>query len=61
VVNLIEFQSLRFKSFHLISPEGEIKNGSDALIDLIEMLTAGHTISKIIVSIPFGMQVTKFI
>jgi predicted DCC family thiol-disulfide oxidoreductase YuxK len=54
-------QSLRFKSFHLISPAGEIRSGEDALINLIELLPIGHTISKIIVSAPCGIQMIKFI
>ncbi|MGH9975438.1 MAG: DCC1-like thiol-disulfide oxidoreductase family protein [Nitrososphaeraceae archaeon] len=54
-------QSLRFKSFHLISPAGEIRSGEDAIIDLIKLLPVGHTISKIIVSAPYGIQMIKFI
>lgn len=54
-------QSLRFKSFHLISPAGEIRSGEDAVIDLIKLLPVGNTISKIIVSAPFGIQMIKFI
>jgi predicted DCC family thiol-disulfide oxidoreductase YuxK len=54
-------QSLRFKSFHLITHGGEIRSGEDALIDLIELLPIGRTISKIIISIPYGIQIIKFI
>jgi predicted DCC family thiol-disulfide oxidoreductase YuxK len=54
-------QSLRFRSFHLISPAGEIRSGEDAVIDLIELLPAGQTISKIIASFPYGAQIIKFI
>lgn len=31
-------RSLRFKSFHLISPAGEIRSGDNAVIDLIGLL-----------------------
>jgi predicted DCC family thiol-disulfide oxidoreductase YuxK len=54
-------QSIRFKSFHLISPTGKIRSGENAVIDLIELLPLGHTISKIIVSAPYGIQMIKFI
>ncbi|MPZ07999.1 MAG: DUF393 domain-containing protein [Nitrososphaeraceae archaeon] len=54
-------QSIRFKSFHLISPTGKIRSGEDAIIDLIELLPLGHTISKIIVSAPYGIQIIKFL
>lgn len=54
-------QSLRFKSFHLISPTGQLQSGEDAVIDLIELLPLGHTISKIIISVPYGIQLIKFI
>ncbi len=30
-------QSIRFKSFHLISPSGDIQSGAEALIDLITL------------------------
>lgn len=51
--------SLRFKSFHLISPAGEIRSGEDALIDLINLLPGGRAISKIIVSTPYGVHMIK--
>lgn len=54
-------QPLRFRSFHLISPADEIRSGEDAIIDLIELLPLGHIISKIIASIPYGIQMTKLI
>ena len=54
-------QSLRFKSFHLISPKGQIQSGEDAVIDLIELLPVGHAISKIMISVPWGVQLIKFI
>jgi predicted DCC family thiol-disulfide oxidoreductase YuxK len=54
-------QSIRFKSFHLITPTGQIQSGEDAVIDLIELLPMGHAISKIIISIPYGIQLIKFI
>lgn len=54
-------QSLRFKSFHLISPAGQIRSGEDALIDLIEILPVGRTISEIVLSVPYGIKMIKFV
>lgn len=53
-------QSIRFKSFHLISPSGDIQSGAEALIDLITLLPLGHSISKLIILLPSGIQMTKF-
>src|ERR671933_898184 len=46
---------LRYRSFHLISPAGEAKSGSEALLDLIAMiLPGGKIISPIINHLPGG-------
>ena len=52
-------ESLRFESFHLISTNGTIQSGSDALLDLIGLLPLGSPISKIITFFPGGKQIIK--
>lgn len=54
-------QPIRFRSFHLISFAGEISSGEDAVIDLIELMPLGHTISKIIISVPYSIKLIRFI
>ena len=54
-------QSIRFKSFHLLSPNGDIRSGSEALFDLIAILPLGHGISKLIMSAPKGRQMIKYL
>jgi predicted DCC family thiol-disulfide oxidoreductase YuxK len=52
---------LRYKSFHLISPTGEPKSGSDALLELIATLPGGMIISTIINRLPGGKLIVRFI
>jgi len=52
---------LRYKSFHLIFPDGETKSGSEALLDLITILPLGRVISLIINYFPGGKQIVRFI
>jgi predicted DCC family thiol-disulfide oxidoreductase YuxK len=52
---------LRYKSFHLIFPNGEIKSGSEALIELVAILPGGRIISPIINYLPGGKQFVHFI
>jgi predicted DCC family thiol-disulfide oxidoreductase YuxK len=54
-------ESLRFESFHLISTNGDIQSGSDALLDLIGLFPLGRAISKIIIFFPSGRQLVKFL
>ena len=54
-------ESIRFKSFHLISPNGDIQSGSEALYDLIALFPLGCHISKLIVLFPGGKQMTRFL
>jgi len=55
--------SMRYKSFHLLSPnrEEEVKSGSEALIKLITLLPGGRVISPIINYFPGGKQIVHFI
>ena len=52
---------LRYKSFHLIFPDGQAKSGSEALLDLIAILPLGRVISLIINYFPGCKQIMKFI
>jgi predicted DCC family thiol-disulfide oxidoreductase YuxK len=54
-------ESLRFESFHLISTNGDIQSGSDALLDLIGLFPLGRPISKIIILFPGGKLMIKFL
>ena len=52
---------IRYKSFHLISPNGEAKSGSDALLQLIAILPGVKRIYPIVNHFPGGKQVVSFI
>jgi predicted DCC family thiol-disulfide oxidoreductase YuxK len=54
-------EPLRFKSFHLISPDGDIHSGSEALYDLIALFPLGGHLSKLIVLLPGGKRVIRFL
>lgn len=54
-------QNLKFKSFHLISPDGDVKSGAEALLDLIELFPLGHSISKLIILIPGGKRMINLV
>jgi predicted DCC family thiol-disulfide oxidoreductase YuxK len=51
----------RYKSFHLISPKGEPKSGSEALLELIIILPGGRIISPLINYFPGGKRAVGFI
>ena len=53
--------TLRYRSCHLISPNGETKSGSDALLELIAILPGGKIISPIINYFPGGKLTVRFI
>jgi predicted DCC family thiol-disulfide oxidoreductase YuxK len=53
--------TLRYRSFHLISPNGETKSGSDALLELIAILPGWKIISPIINYFPGGKLTVRFI
>ena len=52
---------LRYKSFHLIFPDGQAKSGFEALLDLIAILPLGRVISLIINYFPGCKQIMRFI
>jgi predicted DCC family thiol-disulfide oxidoreductase YuxK len=45
-------QPQRYKSFHLIFPNGDIQSGAQALLDVISIFPFGHRISKLLMLIP---------
>jgi predicted DCC family thiol-disulfide oxidoreductase YuxK len=51
----------RYKSFHLVSPKGEPKSGSEALLGLIAILPAGKIVSPIINCFPGGKKAVRFV
>jgi predicted DCC family thiol-disulfide oxidoreductase YuxK len=51
----------RYKSFHLISPKGEAKSGSEAILELIVILPGGKIISPLINYLPGGKKAVRFI
>ncbi len=53
--------SLRYKSFHLILPNREVKSGSVALLELITILPGGRIASPIINYLPGGKRIVHFI
>ena len=53
--------TLRFRSFHLIAPNGETKSGSEGLLELIAILPGGKVISPMINYVPAGKLIVRFI
>jgi predicted DCC family thiol-disulfide oxidoreductase YuxK len=53
--------TLRYRSFHLIYPTGELKSGSDALFELMGILPGGKIASTIIDYLPGGKLIVRFI
>jgi predicted DCC family thiol-disulfide oxidoreductase YuxK len=51
----------RYKSFHLIFPNGDAKSGSEALLKLIAILPGGKILSPIINYFPGGKKAVQFI
>jgi predicted DCC family thiol-disulfide oxidoreductase YuxK len=54
-------QYLRYKSFHLISPAGDIQSGPEAIPSLINLFPLGHQVSKLIVLAPGGKRMMRSI
>lgn len=52
---------LRYKSFHLLSTNGQVKSGPEALLELIRILPAGKVIFPIINYFPAGKPIVRFI
>jgi predicted DCC family thiol-disulfide oxidoreductase YuxK len=52
---------LRYKSFHLIFPNGGVKSGSEALVELIAIIPGGKIVSPIVNYFPGGKPFVSFI
>jgi len=52
---------LRFKSFHLVFPSGQVLSGADAMLDLIGILPAGIYLTKLIRKIPYYKCLVNYI
>ena len=52
--------SLRYKSFHLIFPNGDVKSGDEAVVDLIALLPMGGINSALINYIPWLKYMVRF-
>jgi predicted DCC family thiol-disulfide oxidoreductase YuxK len=52
---------LRYRSFHLISPNGETKSGSEAVLGLVAILPGGKIISPIINYFPGCKSIVRSI
>ena len=53
--------SRRYRSMHLISPQGEVWSGADALPILIHLLPTGSVLSRIMTSVPGAMPIAVFV
>ena len=54
-------QSLKYKSFHLISPNGSIWSGAEALPILVNLFPLGKSMSKVFMTTPIGKRITEFV
>ena len=52
---------LRYKSFHLISNNGQVRSGSDALTELIRILPGGKVIFPLINDFPAGNWMVRIL
>jgi predicted DCC family thiol-disulfide oxidoreductase YuxK len=52
---------MRYISFHLICPDGEILSGADGLVRLVAILPLGNQISKLIALTPGGEWMIKLL
>ncbi len=53
--------SRRHRSFHLVSPGGEVLSGANAIPRLIGLLPAGSLVLKLVVSAPLGYKSIAFV
>ena len=53
--------SLRYKSFHLISPAGQVESAAEALLKLIRILPGGKIVSPLIKNVPGARWFVRFV
>ena len=51
----------RYKSFHLIRPDGKVRSGAEGVLELIRILPGSKIVSPIISYFPGGKQIVRFI
>lgn len=54
-------QEIRFRSFHIVLPNGQIRSGAQALPDLVRQLPFGSLSSTVAASAPFGATLLNFL
>jgi predicted DCC family thiol-disulfide oxidoreductase YuxK len=54
-------KSMRHSSFHIVSPNGIVLSGAQAIPTLIEQLPFGRPISRFVTSVPAGVKAIEFI
>ncbi len=52
---------LRYRSFHLLSPEGKALSGAEAIPKLAALLPAGRLLSKLMTSAPGALWAIAFV
>jgi predicted DCC family thiol-disulfide oxidoreductase YuxK len=52
--------SLRYRSFHLISPGGDALSGADALLPLVKLLPGGRAVSRFLEAVPGSRRAISF-
>jgi len=60
VLNALPMQK-RHTSFHLVSPDGAVRSGSEAIPDLISLLPSRSVLSLVVRSAPIGRNVIGFV
>jgi predicted DCC family thiol-disulfide oxidoreductase YuxK len=51
----------RYRSFHLVSPNGKVLSGSAAIPELLGLLPAGKATSVLLYSVPGGKRLVTFV
>lgn len=54
-------QSLKYRSFHMISPTGNIWSGAEALPVMVRLLPLGKPMSKVFMTTPVGKRMTELL
>jgi predicted DCC family thiol-disulfide oxidoreductase YuxK len=51
----------RYKSFHLLLPDGQVKSGSEGVLELIRILPGGTVVYPIVIYLPGAKHLVRFI
>jgi predicted DCC family thiol-disulfide oxidoreductase YuxK len=52
---------LRYRSFHLILPNGDVKSASEGVLELIAILSGGRVVSTLVRYLPCGKRMVRFV